>query len=127
MPRARSAQFDSGREGLFFGVVVMSSSDHQASALRVGVEEGLDSPTCFEAGDASQVVSELKLGDQLLALRSREGLTQSQLGRLIGTSASVICRLEDPRYRGHSLSTLYRIALALNYRVQINFVPLKRD
>jgi DNA-binding XRE family transcriptional regulator len=60
-------------------------------------------------------------------LRSAAGLTQTQLARLIGTTASVICRLEDANYQGHSLAMLRRIASALNQRVEIRFVPIRRS
>ncbi len=63
---------------------------------------------------------------KIFALRTGAGLTQGQLGKLIGTTASVICRLEDADYEGHSLAMLNRIATALNRRVEINFVPLPR-
>src|SRR6266404_9952804 len=59
-------------------------------------------------------------------LRSKAGLTQTQLAGLIGTTASVICRLEDADYQGHSLAMLRRIASALNQRVEIRFVPIRR-
>jgi DNA-binding XRE family transcriptional regulator len=63
---------------------------------------------------------------KILAIRTQAGLTQAQLGKLIGTTASVICRLEDADYEGHSLAMLNRIAAALNRRVEINFVPISR-
>lgn len=56
-------------------------------------------------------------------LRAKAGLTQTALGKLIGTTASVISRLEDADYEGHSLAMLNRIAAALNKRVEIRFVP----
>jgi ribosome-binding protein aMBF1 (putative translation factor) len=59
-------------------------------------------------------------------LRTKAGLSQRQLGKKIGTTASVICRLEDADYEGHSLSILKRIAEALDKRVEIRFVPAKR-
>jgi DNA-binding XRE family transcriptional regulator len=59
-------------------------------------------------------------------LRTKAGLTQAQLGKLIGTTASVICRLEDAEYEGHSLAMLRRIAAGLNQRVEIRFVPIRR-
>ena len=49
-------------------------------------------------------------------LRAQAGLTQRQLAKMIGTTASVICRLEDADYEGHSLAMLNRIAEALNRR-----------
>src|ERR1700730_15573760 len=58
-------------------------------------------------------------------LRAAAALTQTQLARLVGTTASVICRLEDADYEGHSLAMLNRIAAALHRRVEIRFVPLR--
>lgn len=59
-------------------------------------------------------------------LRTAAALTQTQLARLIGTTASVICRLEDADYEGHSLAMLRRIAGALNQRVEIRFIPIRK-
>lgn len=60
-------------------------------------------------------------------LRAAASLTQAQLAKLIGTTASVICRLEDADYEGHSLAMLRRIGSALNQRVEIRFVPMRRS
>ena len=60
-------------------------------------------------------------------LRETAALTQTQLAKLIGTTASVICRLEDADYEGHSLAMLRRTAAALNKRVEIRFVPIRRS
>jgi ribosome-binding protein aMBF1 (putative translation factor) len=60
---------------------------------------------------------------QILQLRAEAGLSQRQLAKLVGTTASVICRLEDADYEGHSLAMLRRIAAALRQRVEIRFVP----
>src|SRR5436190_12646418 len=59
-------------------------------------------------------------------LRTKAKLSQQQLADLVGTTASVICRLEDADYEGHSLNMLHRIAAALGNRVEVRFVPLKR-
>jgi len=58
-------------------------------------------------------------------LRTKAGLTQSGLAKLVGTSTSVISRLEDGDYEGHSLAMLRRIASALNKRVEIHFVSVE--
>jgi DNA-binding XRE family transcriptional regulator len=55
-------------------------------------------------------------------LRTKAGLTQRELAKLVGTTASVICQLEDSDYQGHSLSMLQRIATALDSRVEVKFV-----
>ena len=60
-------------------------------------------------------------------LRAKAGLTQAQLAKLVGTTASVVCRLEDAQYEGHSLAMLRRIASALNRRVEIRFLPLGKS
>ena len=64
---------------------------------------------------------------QIVALRTKAGLTQKELGRLVGTTASVIYRLEDADYEGHSLAMLRRIAIALKRRVEVRFVPLRKS
>ena len=58
-------------------------------------------------------------------VRKTAGLTQAELAELIGSKQPVIARLEDADYEGHSLTMLQRIALALNQRLEINFVPAK--
>jgi len=62
---------------------------------------------------------------QIYQLRAAWGLTQQQLADMIGTGQAVIARLEDPRYQGHSLAMLQRIAAALKCRVTVRFVPLR--
>jgi DNA-binding XRE family transcriptional regulator len=68
-----------------------------------------------------------EIARKIFELRTKAGLTQSQLGKLICTTASVICRLEDADYEGHSLAMLRRIAAALNQRIEIRFVPIRRS
>ena len=71
----------------------------------------------------ARVGAEAAVGRQIYELRAKAGLSQRQLAKLVGTTASVICRLEDADYRGHSLSMLHRIAAALHQEVKIQFVP----
>ena len=68
-----------------------------------------------------------EIARKIRELRTAANFTQTQLGRLIGTTASVICRLEDAEYEGHSLAMLRKIAAALNQRVEIRFVPIRRS
>src|SRR5260221_6579316 len=56
---------------------------------------------------------------KIFELRTKARLSQRELAKLIGTTASVICRLEDADYEGHSLAILHRIAAAVNKRVGI--------
>ena len=59
-------------------------------------------------------------------VRTAAGLTQQQLADMIGTQQSVIARLEDSDYEGHSLSMLARIAEALSKRVEVRLVDRGR-
>jgi transcriptional regulator with XRE-family HTH domain len=52
-------------------------------------------------------------------LRTDAGLSQEELAELIGTTQSVISRLEDADYEGHSLSMLNRIARILNQKLTV--------
>ena len=62
---------------------------------------------------------------KIYRLRTQAGLSQRELAKLVGTTASVICRLEDADYEGHSLPMLRRIASALDLRVEIRFMPIR--
>ncbi len=72
----------------------------------------------FEDGVANALIARA-----LYDLRIRAGLTQSALAKKIDTTPSVISRLEDSEYEGHSLAMLRRIAAALGRTVEIRFVP----
>jgi DNA-binding XRE family transcriptional regulator len=67
-----------------------------------------------------------KIARKIYRLSTGAGLTQKELADRVGTSKSAICRLEDADYEGHSLSILKRIAEALDKRVEILFLPMKR-
>jgi len=69
--------------------------------------------------------SKANVAQQIYDLRSKARLTQKELADLVKTTASVICRLEDADYEGHSLNMLQRIAVALNSEVEVRFVPIK--
>lgn len=66
-----------------------------------------------------------EIARKIYALRTEAGLTQRELAKLVGTSASAICRLEDADYEGHSMAMLKRIAAAVHKRVEIRFVSIR--
>lgn len=66
-----------------------------------------------------------RVAEMILAARERAGLTQSQLAKLIGTTQSVISRLEDADYQGRSLTMLQRIAEALHHRLEVRLVRVR--
>lgn len=72
-----------------------------------------------------QELINIEVAKRLYDLRTKAGLSQRELAKKVGTTASVICRLEDADYEGHSLSLLKRIAAAMDKRLEIRFVPIK--
>jgi DNA-binding Xre family transcriptional regulator len=63
---------------------------------------------------------------QIHRLRTRAGLSQKQLADFVGTTQSVISRLESTNYSGHSMNMLEKIASALNCEVRVDLVPEKK-
>ncbi len=66
-----------------------------------------------------------ELSSLVHALRAGAGLTQGQLAKKVGTTQSVISRLEDADYDGHSLAMLRRIARAVGHVVEIRVVAVE--
>jgi len=66
----------------------------------------------------------VRVAEMIHDARSSAGLSQAQLAKLIGTTQSVISRLEDADYDGHSLTMLQRIADALHRRLELRMVPV---
>jgi DNA-binding Xre family transcriptional regulator len=82
----------------------------QDETVRLLVEEEIDS---------------LDLGIQIAKLREKQNLNQTQLAARAGMNASKISKIETST-TNLTLSTLTRVATALNSRVKIVFVPLKK-
>lgn len=61
-------------------------------------------------------------GEMIYAARVAAGLSQTQLAKLVKTTQSVVSRLEDADYEGHSLAMLQRIADALNCRLEVRLI-----
>ena len=68
----------------------------------------------------------LEVAQMIYDARTKAGLTQRGLAEMIGSKQSVIARLEDADYDGHSLSMLQRIGEALGQRLEMRFVRAKR-
>jgi predicted transcriptional regulator len=85
----------------------------------------------FVDGDAEaealleEIRAETEVARTIYRLRTGAKLTQQALAERVGTTASVISRLEDADYNGHSLAMLRRIAAALGRRVEIRFPAVK--
>jgi len=67
-----------------------------------------------------------EIGAQIYKLRTEAGISQKRLAELIGTTQSVISRLEDADYKGHSIEMLRRIAGAMNCELRVRIVHNKK-
>jgi ribosome-binding protein aMBF1 (putative translation factor) len=91
-------------------------------ALKILNHMTSDNPEMQEMIKESSLNAEM--AQLIYQVRTQAGLTQQQLADRIGTKQSVIARLEDAEYEGHSLSMLQRIAQALGQRLEIHLVPI---
>jgi transcriptional regulator with XRE-family HTH domain len=69
-----------------------------------------------------QEQANLDIARKIYELRTKAKLSQAKLAKKVGTTQSVISRLEDADYEGHSLAMLRRIASAVEKRLEIRFV-----
>lgn len=82
----------------------------------------------FIGGDPERIASlaqarlDLQIGQLIYDSRVAAKLTQRQLANRVGTTQSVVSRLEDADYSGHSLTMLARIARALGMRLKLEVV-----
>jgi DNA-binding XRE family transcriptional regulator len=66
---------------------------------------------------------EYALVREMLAARSRSGLTQEAVAALMGTTKSAVSRLEAGGKHAPSLTTLKKYAHAVGCRLEIKLVP----
>jgi DNA-binding XRE family transcriptional regulator len=76
-----------------------------------------------EAYDALAV--EYVLASQMLAARTKAGLTQEAVASRMGTTKSAISRLESAGKHAPSLATLKRYAEAVGCKLEIKLVQLR--
>jgi len=80
-------------------------------------------PTADDLNLRASFREDMVIAEMIHEARADAGLSQRALAKLVGTSASVICQLEDADYEGHSMAMLRRVAAALHQRVEVRFVP----
>jgi ribosome-binding protein aMBF1 (putative translation factor) len=76
----------------------------------------------YQAGLAEER-TRLQAARDIYDARTAAGLTQQELARRVGTPQSVMARMEDADYEGHTLKMLNRIAAALDRKVEVRLVP----
>ena len=78
------------------------------------------------ARDVEALVSEMKLEQELVALREMRGLSQRDLAQLLGTSQPYVAKLESGRVKNFGVKTLVKCARALGATVSITIEPHPR-
>jgi ribosome-binding protein aMBF1 (putative translation factor) len=73
--------------------------------------------------DYDDALANVKAAQLLYYMRTAADLSQRELAKRVGTTASVICRLEDADYTGNTLQLLNRIASALGRRIELHTAP----
>ncbi len=68
----------------------------------------------------ARTIRQIDLALLVREMREEAGLTQAALAKRIGTTQSVIARLEDAEYLGHSLVMLERIATACGVALKLH-------
>jgi DNA-binding XRE family transcriptional regulator len=69
---------------------------------------------------------EYALTREMLAARSRFGLTQEEVAELMGTTKSAVSRLEAVGKHAPSVTTLKKYARAVGCRLEIKLIPNAR-
>ena len=72
-------------------------------------------------------LSRNRLAERIAALRQKQGWTQAELARKVGTTQSGIARLENPNYQNYSLKALEKIAAVLNARLIVGLEELRKN
>jgi transcriptional regulator with XRE-family HTH domain len=66
-----------------------------------------------------------RIAAQLISLRKRRQLNQSQVANLVGTTQPAISRVERADYQSWSFKTLRSIADALDARIRVTIEPME--
>ena len=73
-----------------------------------------------------ELADEYALVRELLAARSRAGLTQAEVAESMGTTKSAVSRLEGAGKHSPSVATLTRYARAVGCEIEIRLRPVPR-
>ena len=93
-----------------------------SDALKILGKRMAKSPRLQRMVEEEQV--NLQAAAAIREARTRAGFSQAVLARKIGTRQSVISRLENAEYTGHTLKILERIALACKRHVRLELEPI---
>ncbi len=99
------------------------------TARKGSFEEWLDTSLAEDPALAARVekrLAEMRIEQDLVTLRETRGLTQAQLGKILGISQPAVARMEAEG-GNLELRTLVRAADALGARLEVRLIPARRS
>ena len=102
----------------------MKNKKYQTSAVDILRERYIGDDLEREVSIREERVN-AEVARTIYKIRKESRLTQKELAKMVNTTQSVISRLEDADYEGHSLKMLNRIAMALNHQLRVIISPKK--
>lgn len=75
------------------------------------------------AREVDEILGEMRLEQDLVALREKRKLTQSQVATLLGTSQPYVAKLESGRVKNLGVGTLVKYAHVLGATVSVQIKP----
>jgi transcriptional regulator with XRE-family HTH domain len=93
------------------------------SSIKLEVREKFTDPDYKAAFLEARLVDEV--AHNLRLLREQRNIRQSELAERSGTKQAAISRIERSEQANWNIKTLFRLALALDFRVKIIFQPME--
>ncbi len=78
------------------------------------------------AQEVDALLDEMKIEQELVALREKRGLSQREFANLLGTSQPYVAKLESGRIKNLGLRTLLKCVRALGGTMTLKIEPRKR-
>jgi predicted XRE-type DNA-binding protein len=97
-----------------------------AVSKKTAVMEWIDERLKADPGlarEVDEILSGMRLEQDLAALRERRKLTQRQVAKLLGTSQPYVAKLESGRVKNLGIGTLVKYAQALGGTVTVRITP----
>lgn len=91
------------------------------SSIDLGIRELLNDPT--RRHEFFKAITQDDIASQIRALRKKRELTQAKFARKADMKQSAVSRIEQAEYSRWSLTTLFRVAAALNARWRVILEP----
>jgi transcriptional regulator with XRE-family HTH domain len=93
------------------------------SSTSIGLKELLRDPS--RRHEFFKSITQDEIASQIRELRKRRDMTQSVFANKSGMKQSAVSRIEQAEYSSWTLSTLFKVAFALNARWRVTLQPIE--